>query len=142
MVLILDSPESLLPAGVAHETLQTLALLFPSGDSTTKKWFFKLSGAADLDGHVISCGRLRTDHRQVEKFVFWRDRLVTLKQVFDETQPKTISQWWHDRRNGVQWYTFWVAVVVLMLTIVFGFIQSVEGALQVYTAFKSLSSGP
>jgi hypothetical protein len=64
-----------------------------------------------------------------------------LKQVFDEAQPRTIVQWWHDRRNGVQWYTFWVAVLVLVLTILFGLIQSIEGALQVYASFKALS-GP
>ena len=41
-----------------------------------------------------------------------------LKQAFDEAQPKTIRQWWYDSRNGVQWYTFWVAVLVLVLTVV------------------------
>ena len=48
---------------------------------------------------------------------------------------RTINQWWNDRRNGVQWYTFWVAVLVLILTIVFGMAQTVEGALQVYKAY-------
>jgi hypothetical protein len=68
-------------------------------------------------------------------FTFWHDRLVILKQVFDETRPSTLSQWWSDRCNGVQWYAFWVAILVLALTIVFGFVQCVEGALQVYKAF-------
>lgn len=62
-----------------------------------------------------------------------------LKQVFDEAQPKTLTQWWYDRRNGVQWYTFWVAAFVLLLTIVFGLIQSIEGAIQVYASLKALS---
>lgn len=136
-----QSQKSLLPAGVATEALQTLALLFPTADTKTKKWFSKAAATADLDGRVIQCGRLRSDRRQIENFKFWRDRLVTLKQVFDEAQPRTMSQWWNDRRNGVQWYTFWVAVLVLVLTILFGFIQSVEGALQVYASFKSMS-GP
>jgi hypothetical protein len=64
-----------------------------------------------------------------------------LKQVFDEAQPKTIRQWWYDSRNGVQWYTFWVAVLVLVLTVVFGLVQSVEGGLQVYVSFKALDTG-
>lgn len=129
---------SLLPDGVAYETLQTLALLFPIADPETKKWFSKEAATAQLDGQVIHCGRLRSDRRQIESFKFWRDRLVTLKQVFDEAKPQTISQWWNDGRNGVQWYTFWVAVLVLVLTVVFGFIQSVEGALQVYASFQSI----
>lgn len=132
------SPKSLLPDGVSAETLQTLALLLPSADVETQRWFLKVAATIDLDGWAIRCGKLRSDRRQIEKFRFWRDRLVTLKQVFDEAQPKTLSQWWHDRRNGVQWYTFWVAILVLVLTIVFGLIQSVEGALQVYTSFKSM----
>ena len=135
------SQKSLLPDGVAEETLQTLALLLPSADHETRKWFSRLATMSELDTRAIQCGKLRSDRRQIERFKVWRDRLVTLKQVFDEAQPKTLSQWWHDRRNGVQWYTFWVAILVLVLTIVFGLIQSVEGALQVYASFKALS-GP
>ncbi|CZR37436.1 uncharacterized protein FPRO_02304 [Fusarium proliferatum ET1] len=131
-----QSADSLLPKGLADETLQTLALLFPSSDVETRKWFSKLD--ADIDRRAIQCGQLKTDHRQTEKFRFWNDRLVVLKQVFDEAQPKSLSQWWHDRRNGVQWYTFWVAVLVLVLTIFFGLVQSIEGALQVYASFKGL----
>lgn len=138
-MLTLLSRDCLLPAGLTNETLQTFALLFPSGDPEIRKWLSKDPEFASLDKCLVQCGQLTTDNRQIERFSFWRDRLVTLKQVFDEVQPKTLRQWWFDRRNGVQWYTFWVAVVVLVLTVFFGFIQSVEGGLQVYTAFKSLS---
>lgn len=80
-------------------------------------------------------GHLIPDGRQVEGFSYWHDRLVVLKQVYDESRPRTISQWWHDRRNGVQWCTFWVAILVLSLTVFFGLVQNIEGALQVYAAF-------
>lgn len=103
-----------------------------------KKWIARMPESADLDSCLIECGQLSTDNRQIERFAFWRDRLVTVKQVFDEAQPKTLAQWWHDRRNGEQWYTFWVAVVILSLTVLFGLIQCIEGALQVYASFKSL----
>jgi hypothetical protein len=73
--------------------------------------------------------------RQIEQFRFWRDRLVILKEAFDDATPRTLSQWWYDRRNGVQWYTFWVAVLVLVLTILFGLVQCIEGGLQVYKAY-------
>lgn len=88
-----------------------------------------------MDRRLTRCGNLNRCHRQVQNFKFWRDRLVILKQAYDEATPSTLSQWWHDRRNGVQWYTFWVAVLVLTLTIFFGLIQSIEGALQVYKAY-------
>jgi hypothetical protein len=103
-----------------------------------------MSGLPDSGGFDKSfsqCGRLKTDDRRIDGFAFWRDRLVMLKQAFDEAQPKMMRQWWYDSRNGVQWYTFWVAVLVLVLTVVFGLAQSVEGALQVYASFKALDTG-
>ncbi|KAK5636367.1 hypothetical protein RRF57_012079 [Xylaria bambusicola] len=130
------STQSLLPANLAAETLQTLALLFPSTDRETRRWVSKLPR---VDPRIAQCGRLKTDLRQIERFHIWRDRLVMLKQVFDEAQPKTLRHWWHDRRNGVQWYTFWVAVLVLILTVVFGVTQSIEGAIQAYASLKELS---
>ncbi|KAK0649057.1 hypothetical protein B0T16DRAFT_427974 [Cercophora newfieldiana] len=132
--------DSLLPDGLAEETLRTLALLFPTCDGETKQWMAGLANFSELDGRVAQCGRLKTDNRRIDRFAFWRDRLVVLKQAFDEAQPKTIRQWWYDSRNGVQWYTFWVAVLVLMLTVVFGLVQSIEGALQVYISFKALQA--
>ncbi|KAH6854993.1 hypothetical protein B0I37DRAFT_44879 [Chaetomium sp. MPI-CAGE-AT-0009] len=136
-----QSADSLLPSGLAEETLRTLALLCPTADAETKQWLTGLPNHSDLDRGVSQCGRLKTDDRRIDNFSFWRDRLVMLKQVFDEAQPKTIRQWWYDSRNGVQWYTFWVAVLVLVLTVVFGLVQSVEGALQVYVSFKALDAG-
>jgi hypothetical protein len=119
-----------------QETLSTLALLFPSDDSATCNWYRKISAVTSFDPQIIRCGYLKTDDRQIEKFKHWHDRLVVLKQVFDEATPQTLSQWWHDRRNGVQWYTFWVAIVVLSLTLFFGLVQSIEGALQVYGTLR------
>jgi hypothetical protein len=82
----------------------------------------------------------------MDNFDYWHDRLVILKQVFDEAEPSNIRQWWNDRRKRVQWYTFWVAALVLGLTVFFGVIQSVEGALQVYVSYSqasgSVRSGP
>jgi hypothetical protein len=83
----------------------------------------------------MDSGHLIADERQVENFEYWHDRLVVLKHVYNESRPSTLSQWWHDRRNGVQWYTFWVAILVLFLTVIFGLVQSIEGAIQVYVAF-------
>jgi hypothetical protein len=58
---------------------------------------------------------------------------VILQQTFDDdSSPKTMMQWIRDRRNAVQWYSFWTAV---LLTIFFGLVQSIEGALQVYKAY-------
>ncbi|KAH7120442.1 hypothetical protein B0J13DRAFT_457122 [Dactylonectria estremocensis] len=132
------------PGGFIKETLQTLALLFPSTDKATKSWLQaqrKHVEYDNIDPTLGRCGVVRAHDRRFERFSFWHDRLVILKQAFDESQPKTLSQWWFDRRNRVQWYTFWVAVLVFVMTMVFGIIQSLEGALQVYLSYTSLQQG-
>jgi len=135
MILRLDS--SIFPDGLINETLRTLALLFPQSDNLTQKWFQRLcsSQSVPVDRRLRKCGQLRADDRQIENFIFWHDRLVMLKQVYDEACPSNVSQWWYDRRNGVQWYTFWIAVLILILTIFFGMVQCIEGAIQVYKAY-------
>ncbi|KAI0450626.1 hypothetical protein F5B21DRAFT_528830 [Xylaria acuta] len=101
------------PTNFIDETLRTLALLFPQNDN-------------------------KTQERRFENLNYWNNRLVILKQALDDSRPQTLSQRWFDRRNGVQWYTFWVAIIVFLVTIFFGLIQSLEGALQVYLAWKAL----
>ncbi|KAL7937294.1 hypothetical protein V8C35DRAFT_292122 [Trichoderma chlorosporum] len=125
------------PSSFIQETLDTLALLFPSSDNETSKW---LKSLEVIDPRLSKCGSLLTRERRFENFNYWHDQLVILKQAFDESSPRNISQWWFDRRNGVQWYTFWIAILVFVVTIFFGIVQSVEGALQVYLSYKSMQS--
>jgi ABC-type Fe3+ transport system permease subunit len=44
----------------------------------------------------------------------------------------------NDRRNVLAWYTFWFAVLVVVLTIVFGMISSVTACLQTRYAYEAL----
>jgi len=124
------------PAGIIEETLKTLALLFPSNEET-RTWLKKVSSSATekLDSNVTECGLPRAEDRQIDLFHFWRDRLVILKEIFDEKEPNTWLQWWRDRRRGLQRYPFLLAAIALALTLLLGVIQVVEGALQVWKAF-------
>ncbi|KAH8665148.1 hypothetical protein BGZ60DRAFT_470787 [Tricladium varicosporioides] len=125
------------PPGFIEETLRTLALLFPKYDPLSKKWYQSriLKSNSPLDAQLMQIGTLNARDRQARNFEYWHERLVILKEQYHEARPSTLSQWWYDRRNGVQWYTFWVAICVLALTILFGFIQCIEGGLQVYKSF-------
>ncbi|OAQ58072.1 hypothetical protein VFPPC_11385 [Pochonia chlamydosporia 170] len=93
---------NVLPIRLKEETLRTLSLLFPPHDLQTRKWLSKHPEASKLDRSLFGCDPLRLDDRQIAKFHFWHDRIVILKQAFDQARPSTISQWWYDRRNGVQ----------------------------------------
>ncbi|KAK0609747.1 hypothetical protein B0T17DRAFT_594016 [Bombardia bombarda] len=122
----------LFPAAFLEETLRTLALLFPQNDPKTRHWIATVlptDTAKSLDPMMLKCGSLRSQDRRFGAFHFWHDRLVILKQVFDDAKPQSLSQWWWDRRNSVQWYTFWVAALVFLFTIFFGVVQSIEGDL-------------
>ncbi|KAK0725072.1 hypothetical protein B0H67DRAFT_482567 [Lasiosphaeris hirsuta] len=123
--------DSLFPDGLVDETLRTLALLFPQSEFSKQKTRHHCT----VDPRLTLCGNLQAEDRQIERFRFWRDRLVILKQAYDDATPRTLSQWWCDRRNGVQWYTFWVAILVLLITTFLGLMQCIEGALQVYRAY-------
>ena len=123
------------PDGFVHETLQTLALLFPQNRwyRASKTWYYKYLEPAmtDADPGVLECGPLTMTN--IDEYQFWHDRLVRLKLVFDQAKPRTLRQWWNDRRQGTQWYALWVAVG---FAIFFGLVQSIEGGLQVYKAYN------
>lgn len=134
-----------LPKGLAEETLRTLALLFPSRpkNKSAQNWLrSKLSDkkrSVRPDSDLLDCASLRPLDRKAEKFEYWRSELLTLKEIFDEPRPTSLRRLWHDRRNKVQWATFWVAMLILVLTIFFGLIQSIEGALQVEKAYHPVA---
>lgn len=137
--------QATLPQGLAEETLRTLAILFPQSDhwaalrSNRKKqvWLKRLCTHSSrvIDPQLAWCGTPSGESRYLSNFCFWRDRLLILKEEFDHSTPDSFSQWWYDRRNGVQWHNFWVAIVVLGLTAVFGLIQCILASIQVYKAY-------
>lgn len=122
---------SLFPDGFLAETRRTLSLMLPIADSATRSWFKSEQKRLKLDPSCGSCPHLKASQRHIRDFDFWRDRLIMAKEVFDEHQPKGILQFWRDDRNPVQWWTFWVAIIVFLLTL----IACIEGALQVYKAY-------
>jgi len=88
-----------------------------------------------LDIKVVKCGHLRAEERQIDEFHYWRDRLIILKQLFDEREPTTWFQWWHDRRRGLQRFPFLLASFAFALALLTGIIQCIEGAIQVYKVY-------
>lgn len=92
--------------------------------------------ADQLDPGTLLCECLRAEDRHIGRFRFWRDRIIILKQVFDESKPTSWAQWWYDRRNGYERYPILLAAAALAFTAFFGLIQCIEGALQVYKAYN------
>jgi len=102
-------------------------------DRLSVKWFQKHHTKSRLDPSAIMCGQLKLEDRQIAHFKYWHDRLIVIKQFFDESRPKTMRQWWFDDRNRVQW--FWVAILLVVCTLVIGIIQCFEGGWQIWKAY-------
>jgi len=120
------SSSTIFPDGFVEETLQTIALLFPKvtgNKARVKRWYKRKAPGDEADPVALDCGKAS---RRIEEYKFWRDRLVLLKEAYDESRPQSITQWWHDRRDGLQWYALWLAI---FFTVLFGLIQSIEGAI-------------
>lgn len=145
------SPTSLLPTPLITETLLTLSLLLPPVLGAPNPWYKSLSNnnssssssgpqntLLPLDPLAGQCPRLNSTERRIENFAFWRERLVLLKRTYDEAEPRTLGQLWWDDRRKTQWFTFWVAVGVLGLTVVFGVVQSVAGCVQAWASVRAL----
>ncbi|KAL9607321.1 MAG: hypothetical protein Q9167_007755 [Letrouitia subvulpina] len=134
------SPDSLFPPTLVDETLRTISLLVPPVLGACNPWFQSEQQKQRIDEQAGLCDRLNSSERQIDRFVFWRDRLVLLKRTFDEAEPRTLSQlWWDDRRKS-QWFTFWVAVLVFIVTVFFGVIQSVASIVQAWASVKSMKA--
>jgi hypothetical protein len=121
------------PDGLIEETQDTLALLLPEYDQDTARWFKKKQSELGLDPRARRQGQLKTEQRQINHFKFWHDRLIVIKQFFNDSEPRTFKQWWFDDRKRVQW--FWVAIVVVVSAILFGIIQCIKGGWQIYMAY-------
>lgn len=122
------------------ETARTLGLLIPSTDPRSREWFNRKQKELCLDSLAGSYGPLKASERQIDNFHYWKDRLIMLKQTFDDTEPESLSLFWYDDRKKVQWYNFWGTALILFLTLTFGSIQIIEGGVQAWAAVQSMPS--
>ena len=114
-------------------------LLFPRWDRHTTKYLKKIGRCSFPDVYVkVPQQWYMTD------FYYWQDRLAIL---YSESQAPpaalrstlpTLRLLWNDRRNPHQWWTFWFAASILLLTVVFGLITSIATCLQTMYTYQSL----
>lgn len=102
-----------IPREVLEETIDTLNLLFPFGDTSTKQLLYRENLGAFYG--LGSCNRDR--QLDLMRYKCWRGELCELIEVFNEP-PKSWRQLLIDRRNMMEWAAFWITVMVLLLTLV------------------------
>lgn len=142
--LLLSSLESLLPYGLADETLTTLALLFPCSSRSAVPSWLRNCVASDAEHdkflHAIRTSPLEPHERDIRHFYYWHDRIVVLKQAFDEA-PGTHSpaQLWHDRSDTRQWYTLWSVLFFGLFSFCLGVVQVVLAGVQLQFSTQLLT---
>lgn len=127
-----DAQRRIFPEGLLRETILTLNLLFPPWDPSTNNLLKRHGQRFHEQEPLDEPGRL-----SLQEFSYWRDRLLDLYEIVFLAPPDGWRQLWADRRNRVQWYTFWIALVVLILSVV----SCVASILQTWATLKSLFSG-
>lgn len=125
---VFDSP---LPERLLMETIWSLNLLFPQWDQNTNALLKKHQQTFQQAGPYNGPPTLN-----LAEFQYWRDRLMELHDVVFLAPPASWAQLWRDRRNPQQFWTFWLALVILWLTL----ISTVAGIVQAWASIKSLDS--
>lgn len=116
-------PDSLIPHEILHEAIDTLNLLFPFGDRSTRELMHQEQKLPLYRLGLCDRPRLIT----LADYDVWRTRLIDLVEVFNEP-PRDLKQLLNDRRNVSGWATFCIGILVLILTVVsiaFGTVSTV-----------------
>ena len=127
----------LIPVNIIDEAIATLDYLFPQ-DKATKAFLQKEEKRLKIPINVLSLGP--STHRstiRIKDFSYYHDRMLDV--AYEYTNPPT--SWrlvWKDRRNPVQFWTFWLGLGIFGFTILFGMLASACTGLQYKVAVQSL----
>ncbi|KAF2229969.1 hypothetical protein EV356DRAFT_454782 [Viridothelium virens] len=123
--------DCVIPKQVLLETLWTLEILFPYGDKKTRH-FLKEEKQPLHRIHQPS----PSTTLELQVFIIWRRRLEELIDAFNAPRIG-YRQLRYSRNNPMQWWTFWLAAIIAVLTIIFGIISSITALEQTRLAQKS-----
>lgn len=129
------SKHSFVPRDILIEACRTLCLLLPADNKFVTDWYKKKASDENLDTGILKYGPLPHGKRHLGMFNHFRDRLVILKQHYDDTRPSSFGQLWHDQRDFIQFLTVMNAITMVIFTL----ITLVFGAVQIGVAIAALN---
>jgi hypothetical protein len=124
----LTMTRAIYPRKFINETIKTAHLFNGDGDSPLRKWSRRGWRETTVD---LEMGFGEPASRKLDSYDYWRERLITLHEAYQQAKPRSLKQLWQDKRDSPQWWTIWLAVFVILLTLVFGLIQSITGIIQI-----------
>ena len=119
----------LIPIEVLQEAKLSLDLLFPFWDTKTVAFLEE----EKQDFHEYGPFEVTRTPTLLD-FDHWRDRLLELHEGVFLSPPATWGQLWRDRRNPQQFWTFWIAILILVLTLC----STVATIIQAWASLKAL----
>lgn len=72
-----------------------------------------------------------------DDFPIFGPRLLILQRYNMRQQPSRVRDLWRDRRNPLQWYTFWAVLWVGGVSIVLAVLQVLVGVAQIYLTVRA-----
>lgn len=99
----------------------------------------RISKKEDVDIEAsLGLDQAITEHEQyqISSYPFYGRRLAEIQRRYDLARPHRLRQWWYDRRQRPEWAALMVALVVFVLTVIFGIISSITGIMQAYASFN------
>lgn len=119
----------LISLDILKETILSLNLLFPFWDGDTAELL------AREDQNFNDFGPFEvTRSPNLMDFDYWRDRLLELREEIYQSPPASWTQLWRDRRNPQQFWTFWIALMILALTL----LSTTATLIQAWAGLKAL----
>lgn len=112
-----------IPIEVLQEALRSLDYLFPPGEKPTRELLKKYG--RDFDEMTRQPG----PKPRLKDFLYYHDRLIEIGQEF-LNPPRDLRTVWSDTRNPIQFWTFWLGLIIVFMTLAFGIIGSVLAGLQ------------
>ncbi|KAH9229131.1 hypothetical protein K456DRAFT_56520 [Colletotrichum gloeosporioides 23] len=121
------------PREVIHETIESLKYLYPRDRATAK--LFEQEGF-----NLYSFHQPVTDRPRLMEFKYYRSRLVDVAYEF-LNPPRKWRSIWKDRRNPMQFWTFWLGLLIFLFTLAFGIMATVLAGLQLHVALHPPKEG-
>jgi len=72
-----------------------------------------------------------------DDFPLFGQRLMKLQEFSLRQQPSRLRDLWRDRRNPLQWYTFWAVLIFGGVSIIIALLQLAVGIAQLVTSSSS-----
>ncbi|KAF0320041.1 hypothetical protein GQ607_012809 [Colletotrichum asianum] len=122
-----------IPREILQETIDTLNYLYPR-DGATKR----LLRQQGIKLHVFQ--RSIPDRPRFRDFKYYKPRMVDVAYEF-LNPPRRWGTVWKDSRNPVQFWTFWLGLLIFLFTLAFGIMATVLAGLQLHVALHPPKEG-